>query len=48
MKETKCDYKNCDSVATKKIRITINLKDVDENYCVGNYWEVATNHYGSE
>jgi hypothetical protein len=48
MKETKCDYKNCDSVATKKIRITINLKDVDENYCVGHYWEVVTNHYGSE
>jgi hypothetical protein len=43
-----CDYKNCDSVATKSIRITINLKDVDESYCIGHYWEVATNHYGCE
>jgi hypothetical protein len=45
---TKCDYKNCDSDATKSIRITINLKDVDGNYCIGHYWEVATNHYGCE
>jgi hypothetical protein len=43
-----CDYKGCDSVATKSIRITINLKDVDESYCIGHYWEVATNHYGCE
>jgi hypothetical protein len=46
--KNKCDYKDCDSDATKSIRITINLKDVDENYCVGHYWTVATNHYGSE
>ena len=45
---TKCDYKGCDSDATKSIRITINLKDVDGNYCIGHYWEVATNHYGCE
>jgi hypothetical protein len=48
MKEIECQYQDCDSDATKSIRITIDSKDVDRSYCVGHYWVVATNHYGSE
>ena len=48
MKETKCQYYNCDGDATKSIRITIDARDVDESYCVGHYWVVATSYYGSD
>jgi hypothetical protein len=48
MKETECQYQGCDGVATKSIRITIDSRDVDRSYCIGHYWVVATNHYGSD
>jgi hypothetical protein len=46
-KDKECDYKDCDSVATKSIRTTVEQEHIDREYCVGHYWTVATNHYGA-
>jgi hypothetical protein len=48
MTSEKCEYGTCEGIATKSIRLTIDYKNVDKSYCVGHYWTIATQHYGSD